>query len=153
MAASEREIGIMRNAYAKLDNMPLSFGIPRFSSEMTDTDVEKYLYGDLKDTMRELRIKNCDGISEMSLEEMHVENRVVYYALRRFRNSASVFFKFSTATDGKTIDKQMIPKMLLQVISEYDAEFKAWRRTLSAGSIWSMQSTVATSGDYDTSSS
>lgn len=151
--ASVREISIMRGAYSKLDNMPLSFGIPRYTPEMTDADVEKYMYGDLKDTMRELKIKNCDGVEEMSQEEMHIENRIVYYALRRFRNSASVFFKFSTATDGKTVDKQMIPKMLLQLINEYNAEFVAWRKTLSAGTIWQMQSTVATNGDYSTSSS
>ncbi len=151
--ASEREVSIMRGAYSKLDNMPLSFGIPRYTPEMTDADVEKYMYGDLKDTMRELKIKNCDGVEEMSQEEMHIENRVVYYALRRFRNSASVFFKFSTATDGKTVDKQMIPKMLLELINEYNAEFVAWRKTLSAGTIWQMQSTVATNGDYSTSSS
>lgn len=151
--ASKREIEIMRGAYSKLDNMPLSFGIPRYSAEMTNADVEKYMYGDLKDTMRELKIKNCNGVEEMSQEELHIENRVVYYALRRFRNSASVFFKFSTATDGKTVDKQMIPKMLLEMINEYNAEFTAWRRTLAAGTIWQMQSTVATSGDYDTTSS
>ena len=151
--ASKREVEIMRGAYSKLDNMPLSFGIPRYSVEMTDADVEKYMYGDLKDTMRELKIKNCNGVEEMSQEELHIENRVVYYALRRFRNSASVFFKFSTAADGKTVDKQMIPKMLLEMINEYNAEFTAWRRTLAAGNIWQMQSTVTTSGDYDTTSS
>ena len=151
--ASKREVEIMRGAYSKLDNMPLSFGIPRYAAEMTDADVEKYMYGDLKDTMRELKIKNCNGVEEMSQEELHIENRVVYYALRRFRNSASVFFKFSTATDGKTVDKQMIPKMLLEMINEYNAEFTEWRRTLAAGTIWQMQSTVTTSGDYDTTSS
>lgn len=151
--ASEREVEIMRGAYSKLDNMPLSFGIPRYSIDMTDADVEKYMYGDLKDTMRELGIKNCDGVEQMSLEELRIENRVVYHALRRFRNSASVFFKFSTAVDGKTVDKQMIPKMLLEMINEYNNEFIQWRKTLSTGAIWQMQSTVSTNGDYSTSSS
>lgn len=151
--ASPREIEIIRGAYRKLDNMPLSFGIPSYSDAMSDADVERYMYGDLRDTLRELKLANGNGIIDMSNEELHVENRIVYHALRRFRNSASTFFKFSTATDGKTIDKQMIPKMLMTMIGEYDAEFKSWRKTLSPGALWSMQSTVQTNGNYDSSSS
>lgn len=151
--ATQRDIDVMRGAYQKLDNMPLSFGIPMYVNDMPDEYVERYMYGDLKDTLRELRLTSCDGIPYMSIEELRIENRVVYYALRRFRNSASVFFKFSTATDGKTVDKQMIPKMLMNMINEYDNEFKSWRRTLSAGSLWSMTSTVETDGDFESSSS
>lgn len=151
--ATARDVQVMRGAYSKLSNMTLSFGIQSYDSSMTDADVEKYMYGDLKDTLRELGLKNCDGVEEMSIDEMHIENRVVYYALRRFRNSASVFFKFSTASDGKSVDKQMIPKMLLEIIKEYDAEWSKWRKTFTQATIWQMQSTVATSGDYDTTSS
>lgn len=152
MAFEEREIAIMRGAYGKLDNMPLSFGIPRYDDEMTDADVSRYMGGDLKDVMRELGISNLNGVLEMSTEELRIENRVVYYALRRFRHSASVFFKFSTAVDGKTIDKQQIPKMLAELLKEYDQEWKNWRSTQSPGQIWQMESTVKTNGDYDTSS-
>lgn len=150
--ASEREIAIMRGAYGKLDNMPLSFGIPRYDPEMADADVERYMGGDLKDVMRELGIQNLDGVVEMSTEELRIENRVVYYALRRFRHSASVFFKFSTAVDGKTVDKQQIPKMLAELLKDYEREWSSWRRTISAGQIWQMQSTVATNGNYTASS-
>lgn len=152
MAFGEREIAIMRGAYGKLDNMPLSFGIPRYNDEMTDADVSKYMGGDLKDVMRELGVKDLGGVVEMSTEELRIENRVVYYALRRFRHSASVFFKFSTATDGKTVDKQQIPKMIAETIKEYNQEWVNWRRTLSLGQIWQLESTVATSGEYSTSS-
>lgn len=150
--ASEREIAIMRGAYGKLDNMPLSFGIPRYDPEMADADVERYMGSDLKDVMRELGIQNLDGVVEMSTEELRIENRVVYYALRRFRHSASVFFKFSTAVDGKTVDKQQIPKMLAELLKDYEQEWSSWRRTISAGQIWQMQSTVATNGNYTASS-
>lgn len=150
--ASEREIAVMRGAYSKLDAMPLSFGIPRYDPDMTDAEVERYVGGDLKDVMRELGIQNLDGVVEMSTEELRIENRTVYYALRRFRHSASVFFKFSTAVDGKTVDKQQIPKMLAELLKEYDQEWTSWRRTLSLGQIWQMQSNVATNGDYSVSS-
>lgn len=150
--ASEREITVMRGAYSKLDAMPLSFGIPRYDPDMTDAEVERYVGGDLKDVMRELGIQNLDGVVEMSTEELRIENRAVYYALRRFRHSASVFFKFSTAVDGKTVDKQQIPKMLAELLKEYDQEWTNWRRTLSLGQIWQMQSDVATNGDYSVSS-
>lgn len=150
--ASEREIAVMRGAYSKLDAMPLSFGIPRYDPDMTDAEVERYVGGDLKDVMRELGIQNLDGVVEMSTEELRIENRTVYYALRRFRHSASVFFKFSTAVDGKTVDKQQIPKMLAELLKEYDQEWTNWRRTLSLGQIWQMQSNVATNGDYSASS-
>lgn len=150
--ASEREIAVMRSAYSKLDNMPLSFGIPRYDPDMVDADVERYVGGDLKDTMRELGIQNLDGVVEMSTEELRIENRTVYYALRRFRHSASVFFKFSTAVDGKTVDKQQIPKMIAELLKEYEQEWTNWRKTLTSGQIWQMQSDVATNGDYSTSS-
>lgn len=150
--ASEREIAVMRGAYSKLDNMPLSFGIPRYDPDMTDADVERYVGGDLKDTMRELGVQNLDGVVEMSTEELRIENRTVYYALRRFRHSASVFFKFSTAVDGKTVDKQQIPKMIAEILKEYEQEWSNWRKTLTSGQIWQMQSDVATNGDYSTSS-
>lgn len=153
MAFGEREYAIMRGAYGKLDNMPLSFGIPRYDEEMTDDEVSRYMGGDLKDVMRELGISSLSGVLEMSTEELRIENRIVYYALRRFRHSASVFFKFSTAVDGKTVDKQQIPKMLAELLKEYEQEWINWRRTLSSGQIWQMESTIKTNGDYNTSSS
>ena len=153
MAFGEREIAIMRDAYGKLDNMPLSFGIPRYSDEMSDDDVSKYMGGDLKDVMRELGVRDLGGIVEMSAEELHVENRIVYYALRRFRHSASVFFKFSTAVDATTVAKQQIPKMIAEMLKEYEQEWTSWRRTLSSGQIWQMESTVVTNGEYSSTSS
>lgn len=152
MAFGEREVSIMRGAYSKLDNMPMSFGIPRYNEDMSDDDVVRYMGGDTKDTMRELGVSNLDGVVEMSMQELRIENRIVYHALRRFRNSAAVFFKFSTATDGKTVDKQQIPKMLAELLKEYEQEWTSWRSTLSSGQLWQMESDVKTNGDYDTSS-
>lgn len=119
-------ITILRNVYKKLDSMTLSFGMPVYSDDISDDDIERYFGITLDDTMRELRISNLDGIQEMSSAEYHIENRCLYHKLRLLRNSASVFFKFSTSVDGKTVDKSMIPKMLNEMIKEYDTEWKDW---------------------------
>lgn len=123
-------INILRNVYRKLDGMMLSFGMPMYSDEMSDDDIERYVGMPLNDTMRELRLTNIDDIDEMSMAGYHIENRCVYHKLRLLRNSASIFFKFSTAVDGKTVDKSMIPKMINEMIKEYDNE---WRKWLSEG--------------------
>lgn len=125
---------ILRNAYMKLDSLPLSFGMPAYSDDIPNEKIEKYFRTDLSDTIRETRIKISD-IQEDSVDELQFENRIVYHALKRFRLSASVFFKFSTAVDGKTIDKTQIPKMLTNIINEYDNEYKKWRLG-SIGNLW-----------------
>jgi hypothetical protein len=146
--ASTRDIVVMRNAYQKLDTMVLSFGLPAYSESIEDDVIVKYFGLDLKDTLRELKLSNTDGIAEMSVDEMQIENRIVYHALKRFRNGSSVFFKFSTASDGKTIDKSMIPKMISNIIAEYGSDFSKWRRS-GGGSMWTMTSTVATTGNIN----
>ena len=130
----KRKYKILRNAYMKLDSLPLSFGVPAYDEDIPDEVVEKYFKVDLADTLRETRL-NIEDIEDDSIDEMYFENRVVYHALKRYRLTASVFFKFSTAVDGKTIDKTQIPKMLAQIIAEYDAEYKKWRLG-SIGSLW-----------------
>lgn len=132
--AEKRKYKILRNAYMKLDSLPLSFGVPAYDEDIPDEIVEKYFKVDLADTLRETRL-NIEDIEDDSIDEMYFENRIVYHALKRYRLTASVFFKFSTAVDGKTIDKTQIPKMLAQIIAEYDAEYKKWRLG-SIGSLW-----------------
>lgn len=134
MTEQEKKLSIMRNAYMKLDGLPLGFGIPKYDPDIPDDVVSKYFGIDLLDTTRETRINVAD-IEDNSADEMQFENRVVYHALRRYRMTASIYFKFSTAVDGKTIDKSMIPKMMQQIISEYDAEFKKWKSG-NCGKIW-----------------
>ena len=130
----KKKYKILRNAYMKLDNLPLSFGMPAYDDDLPDNVVEKYFRTDLSDTLRETRIA-IEDIEENSVDEMQFENRIVYHALRRFRLSATAFFKFSTAVDGKTVDKTQIPKILSTLIAEYDAEYKNWRLG-SVGSLW-----------------
>lgn len=132
--ADKKKYKILRNAYMKLDNLPLSFGMPAYDDDLPDNVIEKYFRTDLADTLRETRIA-IEDIEENSVDEMQFENRIVYHALRRFRLSATAFFKFSTAVDGKTIDKTQIPKILSTLIAEYDAEYKSWRLG-SVGSLW-----------------
>ena len=121
------KIKILKNVYRKLDNLPLGFGIPVYNDDVTEEVLDKYFGIDLQDTVREMRIDNLSSIMDDSIDEMMIENRTIYYALRRFRMSASIYFKFSTAVDGRTVDKTAIPKMLSSIISEYDIEFKRWR--------------------------
>lgn len=130
----KRKFKMLRNAYKKLDSLPLSFGMPSYDEEISDEVVEKYFSIDLADTLRETRLKLSD-IEDDSIDEMYFENRIVYHALKRFRLSASVFFKFSTAVDGKTIDKTQIPKMLATIINEYDTEYKKWMLG-NIGGLW-----------------
>ena len=130
----KKKYKILRNAYMKLDNLPLSFGMPAYDDDLPDNVVEKYFRTDLADTLRETRIA-IEDIEEDSVDEMQFENRIIYHALRRFRLSATAFFKFSTAVDGKTIDKAQVPKILSTLIAEYDAEYKSWRLG-NVGSLW-----------------
>lgn len=139
--ADTHRIKILRNVYRKLDGMMLSFGMPVYNNDISDEDIERYVGMPLDDTMRELRLQNLDGVGEMSIAEYHIENRCVYHKLRSLRNSASIFFKFSTAVDGKTIDKSMIPKMIGEMIKEYDNEWRKWlsdggMNNSTANSIW-----------------
>lgn len=132
--AEKEKYKVLRNAYMKLDGLPLSFNIPKYDEDIPDQIIEKYFGIDLADTIRETRIK-IESIEPDSVDELQFENRIVYHALKRFRLTASVFFKFSTAVDGKTIDKTQIPKMLATLISEYDEEYKKWRLG-HVGSLW-----------------
>ena len=125
---------ILRNVYIKLDSLPLSFGMPKYDEDIPDNLIEKYFKTDYMDTIRETGISLSDIVPD-SIDEMQVENRIVYHALKRFRLSASTFFKFSTAVDGKTVDKTQIPKMLSNLISEYNDEYKKWRLG-SIGNLW-----------------
>lgn len=138
-----RSIEIMRNAYKKLDNMPLGFGgMPAYSDDITDSNIVKFLGIDLLDTLRELRLNSSDEIDSGSYDEMMMENRVCYHTIRRFRLASSIFFKYSTATDGKTVDKTQIPKMISIILADYEAEFKKWM-TGKVSSTWSKSSSLS----------
>ena len=138
--SEKHKYSIMRNAYRKLDGLPLGFGLPMYDDAIDNKTVDKLMGTDFTDTMRELRI-TVDDIEADTYDEMMVENRIVYYALKRFRLSASVFFKFSTAVDGKTVDKTIVPKMLSQIIKEYDDEFRKWRGA-AIGKLWNRQVSI-----------
>lgn len=130
----KKKYRMLRNAYIKLDSLPLSFGLPSYDDTISNDTIEKYFRVDLADTLRETGL-NIEDIDDNSKDEMYFENRIVYHALKRFRLTASVFFKFSTAVDGKTIDKTQIPKMLSSILKEYDDEYKSWRLG-SIGKLW-----------------
>ena len=139
-AEEKHKIKIMRHAYQKLDGLPLGFGLPEYSDDIDDDTVSKYFALDLSDTLRESNIQ-IEALEEDSYDEMVIENRVVYHALKRFRLTAATFFKFSTATDGKTVDKTNVPKMLKQIMDEYDKEYSTWKGK-NAGKLWNRTSTL-----------
>jgi hypothetical protein len=138
------KITILKSAYRKLDQLPLSFDMPPLDDSLTDEMVEKLIGGDLNDVLREVHMLSTSDISEMSEDEMRIENRIVYHILRRFRNSTSVYFKYSTGSDGKTVDKTQVTKTMNTLIDEYDNEFKVWRKNgvVSSSAVWSRSSTV-----------
>lgn len=119
---------ILRNSYRKLDQLPISFGWKEYTKDMTDTDIEACLDIDLSDAQRIMSIADIESVESDSMRELMVENRVVYFALRRFTYSSSVYFKFSTAVDGKTVDKTQIPKMIKELTNDLDIEFKKYSR-------------------------
>lgn len=131
-----RRVQIMRNAWQKLDGLPLSFGLPPYSDNISDDIVRNKFDIDLKDAMRIMKIVSVLDIEEDSYDEMMLENRVMYYAIKRFRRTASAFFKFSTAIDGKTVDKTKIAPMLKDILDELDEEYKKGRVT---GSTWHIE--------------
>lgn len=124
-------LSLLRNAYGKLDSMPLSFGLTG-----EDDALENEIGQQLNDTLRELKISDASSIEPDSNFEYYFEVRMVYHILRRFRNSASVNFKYSTGNEGESVDKSMIPKMIKTMIDEYDDEFRSWRRNSYTGGIW-----------------
>lgn len=148
--SDEHRIKILKNVYQKLDGMVLSFGMPAYNASLSNDDIERYVGMSLNDTLRELRLTDLSSVGEMSIAEYHIENRCVYHKLRSLRNSASIFFKFSTAVDGKTVDKSMIPKMINEMIKEYDNEWKRWLADggmtgSTASTVWSRTSSEGTS--------
>lgn len=128
-------ITILRNAYDELDNMPISFGLTG-----TDENLESEIGGALNKALMEMGWSDTTGITSMSKTEYYITMRTVWHILRRFKNSASVYFKYSTGNEGKSVDKSMIPKMIGEIMNDYDAEFKAWKHTtfMSTGSLWNM---------------
>lgn len=135
--AAKHKYEILRNVYIKLDSLPLSFGIPQYSDEITDEEIGKRFKTDLADTLRETGLK-IENIERGSVNEMRVENRILYYAIKRFRLTAATFFKFSTAVDGKTVDKTQVPKMLKQILDELDEEYKKWNQK-GMGKLWNRE--------------
>lgn len=133
----ERSIYLMKNAYQKLDSLPLAFGLPAYSDDVSDEFVENKFGIDFLDSLREMKIKDVNSIEENSYDEMIFEHRIVYHALKRFRNSSSVFFKFSTAIDGKTVDKTKIPQTLSSILKEYEDEYSEYKG-MHCGSLWNM---------------
>lgn len=141
----DHKMKILRNSYQKLDSLPLGFGIPAYDDEIPDATIERYFRTDLADTFRETGLK-IDDIEEDSKDEMFFENRICYRAIKRFRLSSSIFFKFSTAVDGKTVDKTKIPQMLKEILDEYEEEYKSWRLG-NIGKLWNRSATLKSRSD------
>lgn len=138
-----RKIQIMRSAYEKLDSLPLSFGMPAYSDSIDDKVIENKFKLNLKDAMRRMKITNILDVEEDSQEEMILENQTMLAALKKFRLTASAFFKFSTAIDGKTVDKTKVAQALKDIINELEDEFKKYKAG-NCGNIWTIEDTNLT---------
>lgn len=123
-----REKSLVDAVKDKLDSLPLAFDID---------DVK--VFSALKDTLREMRIFNAEHIYENTELEYYVEIRTEWHMLKRLRNSTSVYFRYSTGVDGKSIDKTRVPQMISEIMEELDAEYKKWYMTSRMnGGVWNM---------------
>lgn len=126
---------ILRNSYNKLSQLPIAFGLPEYTEDLTEAQLDKYIGIGYKDALRIMRLTSVELVDENSIQCMMIENRVVYFTLRQFRNSSAAYFKFSTAVDGKTVDKTKIVDAIQGVIDDYEAEYKANQGT-GVGTLW-----------------
>ena len=113
----------MKNVYRKLSGMMVAFDIPEYDPDMSPEMVEKYIGGDYNDAIRDMGV-NLDNVDKGSTMELAIETKTIIFALRRFKATTAVWFKFSTAVDGKTIDKTKVFEAIDTTIKDYEKEYQ-----------------------------
>lgn len=128
----DRKEIIITNVMEKMHQLPLEF------DDAGEFDIEP----SLNDAMREMGIRDIRSVHSYSDTELFLELRTLWYVLLRYRNSASVNFKYKTGVnDGKSVDKTDIPKILKSIMDDLDDQFQQWRMTSysgTTGSTWNM---------------
>ena len=120
---SASKLDIMKNVYRKLSGMMVAFDIPEYNPDMPPEMVEKYIGGDYNDAIRDMGV-NLDNVDKGSTMELAIETKTIIFALRRFKATTAVWFKFSTAVDGKTVDKTKVFEAIDATIKDYENEDK-----------------------------
>ena len=120
---SASKLDIMKNVYRKLSGMMVAFDIPEYNPDMPSDMVEKYIGGDYNDAIRDMGV-NIDNVDKGSTMELAIETKTIIFALRRFKATTAVWFKFSTAVDGKTVDKTKVFEAIDATIKDYENEYK-----------------------------
>ena len=120
---SASKLDIMKNVYRKLSGMMVAFDIPEYNPDMPPEMVEKYIGGDYNDAIRDMGV-NLDNVDKGSTMELAIETKTIIFALRRFKATTAVWFKFSTAVDGKTVDKTKVFEAIDATIKDYENEYK-----------------------------
>ena len=120
---SASKLDIMKNVYRKLSGMMVAFDIPEYNPDMPPEMVEKYIGGDYNDAIRGMGV-NLDNVDKGSTMELAIETKTIIFALRRFKATTAVWFKFSTAVDGKTVDKTKVFEAIDATIKDYENEYK-----------------------------
>lgn len=108
---------IVENVIDKLYNLPLNLEL-----DMTGEHLENPIY----DTMREMGISDISNITVGSKQELYFEIRVEWYALRKIRNEVATYFKWSSGSDGKEVDKEEIFKAIDKIMKDLDTQFSIW---------------------------
>ena len=132
---SDRAI-MISNIRDKLDELPLDF--PTVTDDTIDSS--------LTDALREMQITDLLSINDPNLE-LYIEIRAEWWQLHRIRNTASVNFKYGTSSDGRSVDKSMIPKTINNIMRDLNSQFGKWNRTTrikTTGSTWTRIVTEST---------
>lgn len=138
---SASKLDIMKNVYRKLSGMMVAFDIPEYNPDMPPEMVEKYIGGDYNDAIRDMGV-NLDNVDKGSTMELAIETKTIIFALRRFKATTAVWFKFSTAVDGKTVDKTKVFEAIDATIKDYENEYKDYILAAtgkSLGSRWDIK--------------
>jgi hypothetical protein len=120
---SDRDV-VLSNVQEKLDDLGIQFAA-------SPTTVGSCL----NDTLRELRISDITAVDD-PVAELQIENRTLWWYLKRKRIGLSTSFKYSTGGDAEQVDKTMVPKMIGTVMHDIDLEFKKWRKASCKNGIW-----------------
>ena len=129
--AEKRKYSMLRNAYQKLDNLPLSFGLPAYSDDIDDQTIERYFRTDLADTLRETQI-TIEEIDDGSKDEQHFGEFISNHAIwKRFRFAPHWHFPQHTVMVPSTRPHSK----MCTILQEYEAEYKQWRLG-HVGKIW-----------------
>ncbi len=121
---------ILSNVYEKLQQIPAQLNF-------TANDIEP----SLNDALRQLGIGTIEQIQPNSKTELFVELCTQWWMLHRVRSSVSMYFKYSTGEDGKSVDKTKIPNAIADMMDDIALMISGWNFTAhsgTTGSIWNM---------------